>query len=471
MSEPVYQGPKKFGAEIITYEQIGRSKLLISKDVKDRGKSAIRDKNGVTPSDSQFDDAYVMASAAAPLASYHMMVTPTVRNQGSEGSCVSFAAVYYARSIEEYYATGATSFSESVNVFSPEFAFNQVASSNCASSNYFANLDLLKSMGACRISVMPYDWFGCETQPNDEQRADAANFKIASYYTISSSDLVAIKTRLAQNHPIMVQSSVDDAFYYAGPGFFWTSIGQGVGIHAYTIIGYDDSKNAFRVVNSWGSNWGDNGFCWMSYDLLPQVATSVFTMDLAAVAVNQPPIANAGANAAVTVGMTHTLDGTGSTDDDGYIAKYLWNQVSGPNSATLSSPSSARCAVSNLVEGTYIFQLTVTDDKGSVSNDTVALGVNPTVFESVSISATRNQSRGKVFHNLNWNVLLATAPQLVTIEYSVTGTSFSTIHTINPFTATGTFTYQVPKRELRYYRVKVVTNDGGNRYSNTIQIK
>jgi hypothetical protein len=40
------------------------------------------------------------------------------------------------------------------------------------------------------------------------------------------------------------------------------------GLHAITIIGYDDSKRAFRMVNSWGPNWGDNGFIWLSEDFV-----------------------------------------------------------------------------------------------------------------------------------------------------------------------------------------------------------
>lgn len=40
------------------------------------------------------------------------------------------------------------------------------------------------------------------------------------------------------------------------------------GRHAMCLIGYDDDKGdngAFRVVNSWGTNWGDNGFFWVDY--------------------------------------------------------------------------------------------------------------------------------------------------------------------------------------------------------------
>jgi hypothetical protein len=38
-----------------------------------------------------------------------------------------------------------------------------------------------------------------------------------------------------------------------------------VGGHAVTLIGYDDSKQAFLIQNSWGTEWGLNGKFWMPY--------------------------------------------------------------------------------------------------------------------------------------------------------------------------------------------------------------
>ena len=35
--------------------------------------------------------------------------------------------------------------------------------------------------------------------------------------------------------------------------------------HAITIVGWDDSKNAYLVKNSWGPRWGDNGYIWVEY--------------------------------------------------------------------------------------------------------------------------------------------------------------------------------------------------------------
>jgi C1A family cysteine protease len=39
--------------------------------------------------------------------------------------------------------------------------------------------------------------------------------------------------------------------------------------HMMLIIGYDDGKangGAFRILNSWGKEWGDNGKLWIKYN-------------------------------------------------------------------------------------------------------------------------------------------------------------------------------------------------------------
>ena len=51
----------------------------------------------------------------------------------------------------------------------------------------------------------------------------------------------------------------------------WNGVSSGskVGGHAMCIVGYDDGvgeDGAFKVVNSWNSNWGEGGFFWIQYD-------------------------------------------------------------------------------------------------------------------------------------------------------------------------------------------------------------
>ena len=41
--------------------------------------------------------------------------------------------------------------------------------------------------------------------------------------------------------------------------------------HAILIVGYNDEIGAFKFVNSWGANWGNQGYGWLTYDyFLPE---------------------------------------------------------------------------------------------------------------------------------------------------------------------------------------------------------
>ena len=41
-----------------------------------------------------------------------------------------------------------------------------------------------------------------------------------------------------------------------------------MGRHGICLIGYDDEKEAFKFINSWGTNWGIDGYGWISYDFV-----------------------------------------------------------------------------------------------------------------------------------------------------------------------------------------------------------
>jgi hypothetical protein len=85
-----------------------------------------------------------------------------------------------------------------------------------------------------------------------------------------------------------------------------------------------------------------------------------------------PPIANAGPNQTITLPVsTVTLNGSAST---GTITSYAWTLVSGPNTPTITSPTSVSTTVTGLIQGTYIFQLSL---NGGVSTAKDTITVNP----------------------------------------------------------------------------------------------
>lgn len=107
---------------------------------------------------------------------------------------------------------------------------------------------------------------------------------------------------------------------------------------------------------------------------------------------NIPPVANTGSNQTITLPTsTGTLNGTGSTDADGTITTYAWVKLSGPSTYTITSASSASTTATGLVAGTYVFQLTVTDNNSATSSATVQIQVNASSTPPTAV-VTANQT-------------------------------------------------------------------------------
>jgi hypothetical protein len=98
---------------------------------------------------------------------------------------------------------------------------------------------------------------------------------------------------------------------------------------------------------------------------------------------NQTPSANAGTDKTLTLpANSANLSGTGS-DADGSIASYNWTKTAGPSQYTINNPNIAAPIITNMVAGTYTFQLKVTDNLGATATDNLNI-----VVKSASTSTT-----------------------------------------------------------------------------------
>jgi hypothetical protein len=92
--------------------------------------------------------------------------------------------------------------------------------------------------------------------------------------------------------------------------------------------------------------------------------------------VNHAPVANAGSDQVMIWPWNSAIiDGTNSTDPDSNIVSYKWVKIAGPSSFNIVNANIAQTPVTSLVEGTYTFELTVTDAQGLWSKDTMQVFV------------------------------------------------------------------------------------------------
>lgn len=132
---------------------------------------------------------------------------------------------------------------------------------------------VLNRFGACDEKLMPYVISKFKTKPTDAQVADAATRKIKTYQAIDNSNIDNLRACLASGFPFMFGFTVYESFESeavakTGKVPMPKKTEKVLGGHAVDGCGYDDAKKAVLVRNSWSSDWGIGGYCWMPYAYL-----------------------------------------------------------------------------------------------------------------------------------------------------------------------------------------------------------
>jgi hypothetical protein len=196
---------------------------------------------------------------------------PPPGDQGRQGSCTAWAVGYAARS---YYLKRdfAADVSQAENILSPAFIYNslRVPPGNCAGGTSIAKaLDLLQAAGGVPLNALPYDPADCSALPSAETLSEfSSRFRIKGYRRVEGSNEDDVKGLLYSGNPVIFAIDIPPEFdtYGLGSGVIddITDRGPSFG-HAMVLVGYDDTRQAYRFVNSWGLSWGDHGFGWLSY--------------------------------------------------------------------------------------------------------------------------------------------------------------------------------------------------------------
>jgi hypothetical protein len=191
---------------------------------------------------------------------------PEPGDQGRLSSCVGWATAYALKSYQEKLEIG-WSLNTPSHLFSPAFVYNQINAGQDQGSYIFEALDLAVAQGISTLATMPYSDTNYLDQPTATATAEAAQYKAARWSRVN--DTSQIKAALANRKPVVVGIKVYQQLQnLQGPASVYnTASGNNLGGHAVTIVGYDDNKygGSFKVINSWGVNWGDNGYFWMPY--------------------------------------------------------------------------------------------------------------------------------------------------------------------------------------------------------------
>lgn len=221
--------------------------------------------DGVSLGITIVDTSYYLPTSTDSLPDSLLLDMPVPGNQGSQGSCTAWATVYGVGSYYNHLKTG-KAYSDTGNL-SPKFTYNQITRGNCTCTSFIDNLYLLKTQGACSLNTMPYNPDECIKQPDSLQRDNAEIYKINDWRIVNSQNLALIKRAIFERSPVLFAINVTSEFNTLSAPYIWKTRVSSVGSpHALIIVGYNDAKKVFRIMNSWGTTWADKGFAWIDYD-------------------------------------------------------------------------------------------------------------------------------------------------------------------------------------------------------------
>lgn len=209
---------------------------------------------------------------------------PQPGEQGPQNSCVGWAVGYAARG---YYssAVDGLAVTQAQNVPSPSYIYDralaQRGTTDCDSGMMVIDAFKILESGSASLSQMPYDQSSC-TPPSAKIRELADQFQIRDWRFVDPGNLDTVKGELANGHPVVFGMMVSEDFKeYQGDKIYYASSNHAVNLnmgHAMVIVGYDEARQAVRILNSWGTSWGDRGYAWIDYDTFRKRVPEAFSM-------------------------------------------------------------------------------------------------------------------------------------------------------------------------------------------------
>ena len=144
------------------------------------------------------------------------------------------------------------------------------------------NLTFLASTGTVSAAILPFESPNLTPSVYSSVKYRIQNYlKLFQPTTRPQQKTYDIKKALMRGNPVVVEVQVTAEFKnLKQTRFYDPKLGDktAAGTQHLVVVGYDEERRAFELQNSWGREWGNGGYIWMSYDDLGALAANGFVL-------------------------------------------------------------------------------------------------------------------------------------------------------------------------------------------------
>ena len=144
------------------------------------------------------------------------------------------------------------------------------------------NLAFVATNGTVSAAILPYEAVNLPPSVNAAVKYKIKNYlKLFQPTTRPQQKLYDIRKAITRGNPVIVELQITNEFKNLQHTRMW-NFSEGdktpAGTHFVTVVGYDENRKMFELLNSWGREWGNGGYIWISYDDFGNLATNGYVL-------------------------------------------------------------------------------------------------------------------------------------------------------------------------------------------------
>jgi C1A family cysteine protease len=208
---------------------------------------------------------------------------PPIYNQGNLGSCTA-NALGGAFQFEQMKQNKPNWIPSRLFIYYNERAIEGTINED-AGAQIRDGIKTMVKEGVCPETMWQYVESKFTKKPCQQCYDEALKNQVLEYLRLSPHTLYEVKHCLADGYPVtfgfmIFESFMVDSVAKTGIATMPLPNEQPIGGHAVLAVGYDDSKQALIVRNSWGTEWGINGYFYLPYGFVtePNLSADYWTI-------------------------------------------------------------------------------------------------------------------------------------------------------------------------------------------------